>query len=92
MWAFGVVMFALLTGKMPFTANFEEDLNRKITLAKYSFPNESLSCSDSAKRIISGLLNVSSSKRMTVQELLNDQYFMKESNKVQLDTNKTCSL
>jgi hypothetical protein len=31
MWAFGVVMFALLTGKMPFTANFEEDLNRKIT-------------------------------------------------------------
>ena len=81
MWAFGVVMFALLTGKMPFTANFEEDLNRKISSAKYSFPLEpQISCEE--KQIIASLLNVSASKRITVQELSADPYFKSDGNKV----------
>lgn len=74
MWAFGVVMFALFTGKMPFTANFEEDLHRKITSGKFTFPSGVI-VSDEVKRIISGLLNVNISKRMTAQELFNDPYF-----------------
>ncbi len=67
-------MFALLTGRMPFTADFEEDLNRKITSGKYSFPSGVILCND-AKRIISSLLNVSFSSRMTAEELFNDPYF-----------------
>ena len=37
-WALGVILFMLLTGKMPFFAEFEADLMRKIQGAKYSYP------------------------------------------------------
>ena len=71
-------MFALLTGRMPFTADFEEDINRKITSGKYSFPSNVVLSND-AKRIISSLLNVSVSSRMTAEELFNDPYFFQGS-------------
>ena len=34
-WACGVILFILLTGRMPFAAEFEADLFRKIQCAKY---------------------------------------------------------
>ena len=34
-WALGVILFVLLTGKLPFFAEFEADLFRKIIGAKY---------------------------------------------------------
>jgi MAP/microtubule affinity-regulating kinase len=37
-WALGVILFTLLSGKMPFFAEFEEDLFRRIQNAKYQWP------------------------------------------------------
>jgi len=37
-WALGVILFILLTGKLPFFGDFEQDLFRKIQSAKYTFP------------------------------------------------------
>ena len=34
-WALGVILFILLSGKMPFYGGFEEDLFRKIVNGKY---------------------------------------------------------
>ena len=34
-WALGVILFVMLTGKVPFYGDFEEDLYRKIAIGKY---------------------------------------------------------
>ena len=33
-------MFILVTGKLPFSAEFEADLTRKICAAKYAYPED----------------------------------------------------
>ena len=40
-WALGVILFVMVTGKLPFSAAFEADLFRKIQGAKYTFPERS---------------------------------------------------
>ena len=37
-WALGVILFLLVTARLPFFAEFEADLFRKIINAKYQFP------------------------------------------------------
>lgn len=37
-WALGVILFNLLSGRMPFFADFEADLFRRIQAAKYQWP------------------------------------------------------
>ena len=37
-WALGVILFTLLTAKLPFFGEFEEDLFRRIISGKYTYP------------------------------------------------------
>lgn len=39
-WAIGVILFIILTGKLPFFGEFEADLFRKIQKAKYDIPKD----------------------------------------------------
>ena len=50
-WALGVILFILLTGKLPFFGEFEGDLFRKIQNAKYQFA-EPKEISTESKNII----------------------------------------
>ena len=53
MWALGVILYALLTGKLPFSADFETDLYRRISLGKFQIPSF---ISVAARRVIASLL------------------------------------
>ena len=37
-WALGVILYILLTGKMPFLGSYEKDLYRNICQCKYKWP------------------------------------------------------
>jgi serine/threonine protein kinase len=38
-WALGIILFILITGKLPFYGAFEDDLVRKISQVKFSWPS-----------------------------------------------------
>jgi serine/threonine protein kinase len=57
-WALGVLLFILLTGKLPFFGEFEGDLFRKIQKAKFDFPKE---VSPQSKNLIRKIFQVDSS-------------------------------
>ena len=82
-WAIGVMFYMLLTGKAPFIAQFEDDLVRKISLAKYSYPTDykqiaskrSEPISDDAKNLIRKIFEPHAKLRMSAKKMLKDTWF-----------------
>jgi serine/threonine protein kinase len=71
MWAFGVILYTLLSGNLPFDGWYIEELFRKIIAGKFEFPLiEWKSISATAKDLISCLLTVDVKKRLTVDQAL----------------------
>ena len=73
-WALGVILFILLTGKMPFHGAFEDDLFRRIQLAKYKWPEfltnkngASFEISQSAKSLVKKIFTIDVKMRPTCQ-------------------------
>jgi serine/threonine protein kinase len=71
-WALGVILYILLTGKMPFHAAFEEDLFRKISTCKYKWPdfltdknNKTIELSNGAKNLVRKIFTLEQKKRPT---------------------------
>mmetsp|Transcript_15024 Transcript_15024/g.10905 ORF Transcript_15024/g.10905 Transcript_15024/m.10905 type:complete len:97 (+) Transcript_15024:126-416(+) len=71
-WAFGVILFILMTGKLPFFGEFEADLFRKIQKAKYMVPKD---MSADGKNILRRIFNPDPLKRATARDLLTDDFF-----------------
>ncbi|KNC53649.1 CAMK/CAMK1 protein kinase [Thecamonas trahens ATCC 50062] len=70
-WSAGVIMFILLSGLTPFGGNTDRELYRAIVSADYSFDGrEWAGISDSAKDLISKMLQVNPSKRITPAKAL----------------------
>jgi calcium-dependent protein kinase len=67
MWSFGVIIFALLSGRMPFQGKSCEETHRRILDCDYSLPTH---VSDSARDFIEQLLIVDVSKRMSATQCL----------------------
>lgn len=80
-WALGVILFILLTGKLPFFGAFEEDLYRKIISGKYTWPpfmqakdGTNVELSLPAKNLVRKILTLNPNQRPKACEILKDKW------------------
>lgn len=73
------MLFILLTGKLPFHGAYEEDLYRKITSGKFTWPcfltdkrGVQVEHSQGAKNLVKRILNPDASRRPSADAILND--------------------
>ena len=79
LWSLGVLLYVILSGCSPFSADEEEAILELVAKAKYEFHEaEWSSISDGAKDLISKLLVVDPLQRLTMQQLL-DHSWLKSS-------------
>jgi len=71
MWSIGVIIFLLVTGYPPFNGHDHHQIFARIRRGHYSFPHpQDIPLSDSVKDLISKLLVMEPSKRLTAEEAL----------------------
>ena len=75
-WASGVLMYVLLTGKFPFLGKTEEEIEAKILSGKFEF-DENLfkDVSEEAKDLITQCLKYDVNHRICIHEALNHKFF-----------------
>lgn len=74
MWAIGCIFYAMLFGKLPYFSNNEEEIIDLIINAPLKFPNE-VPVSHEAKEIIKGMLNKDPTKRVSLLDIMNTDYY-----------------
>ena len=73
-WSLGVVIYTMLFGIPPFDANDEKVIYKKIKTNSYKFP-ENIKVENSAKKLISSLLNLDPSKRPSLDAIMEHDFF-----------------
>jgi polo-like kinase 1 len=68
-WSLGVIVYTLLVGKPPFETSDVKSTYKKIRMNSYSFPDH-VPLSDAAKSMISKILTLEPSKRLSLDEML----------------------
>uniref|UniRef100_A0A7S4N6Q8 Protein kinase domain-containing protein n=1 Tax=Odontella aurita TaxID=265563 RepID=A0A7S4N6Q8_9STRA len=71
-WSCGVLLYALLTGSVPFKGASTPELLKKIAAGKFIMPFQ---LPQDAKRLIKGMLEVDPAARITVPQILNRPWF-----------------
>lgn len=74
LWSCGVILFVMLAGFLPFEDDNVTSLYEKISGAQYNCPSW---FSDGAKKLIARILDPNPSTRITIAQLLKDQWFKK---------------
>ena len=71
-WSCGVILFALLAGRLPFNEPSFKDLLTKIKLGQYKMPS---SFPEEVKNLISNMLQVDPEKRLTIEQIKHHKAF-----------------
>ena len=75
-WSLGVLLYTMLYGKFPFKSKKEEELFELINKAKLVFPTN-VNISDEAKKLLMKIIVIKPSKRLSLENILNDPWFIK---------------
>ena len=73
-WCIGVLLFELITGKVPFQGNDIETLKTNILHLKINWPKE---MDPNAKDLISKILKLDPDERLTLEEIIQHEFFLK---------------
>ena len=75
-WSCGVIMYYLLSGRLPFDGESEQEITNKILEAKFEFDDEHFkNISEEAKDLIRKCLKYEPKKRITIEKALNHKFF-----------------
>eukprot|EP00127_Corallochytrium_limacisporum_P003549 Clim_evm32s150 gene=Clim_evmTU32s150 len=74
-WSCGVILFALLCGRLPFDDEYIPNLFKKIKAGKFTIPDH---VSEGAARILVRTLNVNPLKRATIAEIIESPWFLEK--------------
>merc|ERR1719263_1367489 len=77
MWALGIVLFGMLTGRLPFEGQTESQLFARIRRGAFRFPD---GVSELAQRLISGILRLDSASRSTASQALQHRWVSQQAN------------
>jgi len=87
-WSCGVILFVLLCGYPPFNAPTEDEILQLVVQGKYNFNSvEWESVSENAKQLIRKMMTYDPQKRITAEEALNDPWFTKRRENIDLKIN-----
>jgi calcium-dependent protein kinase len=78
-WSCGVILYILLSGKMPFVVETEEQLNEAIQKGSFSLVGpEWSSVSDEAKSLVMRMLTIDPKKRISAEKALKNEWLNTE--------------
>ncbi|XP_020583529.1 CBL-interacting protein kinase 32-like isoform X2 [Phalaenopsis equestris] len=89
LWSCGVILFVLLAGYLPFDDHNIRNLYKKIAMANFTFPSW---FSFGAKTLLMRILNPNPKTRITISEILEDEWFRKGDEPSVLDGNYETNL
>lgn len=85
LWSLGVILYTMLSGKVPFQVGSTEDqakaIMNEIKMGRFNFDgSEWQDVSDAAKSLIQGLLTVDPKKRLTMADLKKNEWLLRNNN------------
>ncbi|KAI5190888.1 polo-like kinase 1 [Nematocida sp. AWRm77] len=72
-WSVGVILYTMIVGKPPFQKSDVKEIYRSIKTNSYTYDPD-CKISNSAKKLISGLLELDPKKRLTLGEISNSEF------------------
>lgn len=92
LWSCGVVLYVMLSGRMPFYGKNDVEILRRTADARYSFPDrEWASISDGAKSLVKALLQADPTKRLTARAALQHRWLEEPTNNSAVPLNNDLS-